>query len=766
MGSCLYPCQYPIMTDGASQIVFRRTLRLETFECVRDLLQQIWDSRPGGAMVFTEAIVSPQFACDRDIANSFIVGVSDGFSVLLRGDRIADRSLDTSFLSSTLTFDGDDIAAFLETLAAGTFTDGHRHNLGRARSRLQPNDPQVQSQFTFALFDLLEQAAQPPSLRRDSDDLALERYQVLDEIIAQVDRNFDLSLVLARAVEKIRQCLHVDRLLVYQFDADRRMAEVLQPHNGDSIEERARSGCVTYQARSSDRITSLLSYGAPFRVGGRNCQLEKYRQGCVLTVDDLKAIDGFPEETCQFWQTPELRSMAIFPIVGRGQLWGLLVAHHCFQPRIWSESDKQFLQQVSRYLSIAVVQSRLSGQLAQEHNNLERCVSERTQALEDAVLAAQAANRIKNEFISTMSHELRTPLTCVIGMSATLLHWSLGQLSPKQREYLQKIHSSGEKLMGSIDNILDISRLESGQLTLHSRWFSLSRLVRQTLRLVEDRARDKDIELNAEVEIEPEEDQFCADRDRVRQSLLNLLNNAIKFTPKGGKTLLKVQRDRSTAIFEIQDTGIGIPDDRKSLLFQAFQQLDSTHTRSYEGMGLGLALAKQFIELHGGSIEVESAVGVGSKFTVRLPLQTHVRGSRSDGLSAAEGGLEMQAKANRNIVLISDRDEEATLICNVLTAAGYHVVWTIEGSTALDRLEVLHPKVALIDADLSDMDGCDIISSLRGAPSTRSIKILPLVDANIPDRCQYYLECGADNCLQKPVEPEELLNCVAALVTV
>jgi two-component system sensor histidine kinase/response regulator len=314
--------------------------------------------------------------------------------------------------------------------------------------------------------------------------------------------------------------------------------------------------------------------------------------------------------------------MLAAPIMFEDKLWGLLIAHQCYTPHQWTESEKSLLTSIAEQLAIAIHQSELMRSLTQEKQTLEQRVIERTMALRDALLAAEAASRLRNEFLATISHELLTPLTYVIGMSSTLLRWPIGELSQRQRDYLQTIHDSGEHLLDMINDILDLSQIEAGKAVLNIAEFSLVKIAENTIESLLDKAQTEQISLKLDLQIDPSRDRFTADVGRVEQVLWNLLTNAIKFTPEGGNVTLRLWVEDDTAIFQIEDTGIGISENQIPLLFEKFQQLDTPYRRRYEGTGLGLALTKQLVELHRGRIEVESTVGIGSIFTVWIPSQS------------------------------------------------------------------------------------------------------------------------------------------------
>jgi signal transduction histidine kinase len=346
---------------------------------------------------------------------------------------------------------------------------------------------------------------------------------------------------------------------------------------------------------------------------------EKYRQGFTLAVADIENAYIISPCLLNFLRTIQVRAKLVAPIVFQEKLWGLLIAHQCTEPRLWLDSEKNLLGQIAEQLAIAIHQAELMRSLKQEKQTLEQRVVERTQALHDALIAAQAASRAKSEFLATISHELRTPLTRVIGMSDTLLRWPLGELSQRQRQYLQIIHDSGEHLLELINDILELSELEAGKAVLNISEFSLAAIAEGCLRSLSEKAKHQAVTLTLDLKTEPTF-RLHADPQRVGQILWNLLSNAIKFTPEGGQVILRVWSENGTAVLQVEDTGIGISQEHLPLLFEKFQQLDTPYRRRYSGTGLGLALTKQLVELHRGRIEVESTLGMGSIFTAWLPL--------------------------------------------------------------------------------------------------------------------------------------------------
>jgi signal transduction histidine kinase len=273
------------------------------------------------------------------------------------------------------------------------------------------------------------------------------------------------------------------------------------------------------------------------------------------------------------------------------------------------------------------------GELATSFNemgeSLQRSVSERerlmadlesaNRSLEDRSVQLEFANRHKSEFLANMSHELRTPLNAIIGFSEVLKQRMYGDLNDDQAEYLEDIHSSGKHLHSLINDVLDLSKIEAGKMELEVAHFDLAATLENASTLVRERARRQGIDLSVEVDDHLEDVE--ADERKVKQILLNLLSNAVKFTPEGGKISLTAVRRGDEVEVAVADTGIGIGPEDRAAVFEEFTQVGSDYDRKSEGTGLGLTLARKFVELHGGSIWLESELGEGSRFAFTLPIR-------------------------------------------------------------------------------------------------------------------------------------------------
>jgi signal transduction histidine kinase len=287
------------------------------------------------------------------------------------------------------------------------------------------------------------------------------------------------------------------------------------------------------------------------------------------------------------------------------------------------------LETVTAQVALAIENAQLY-EAAQRHAvELERIVAERTGELARAKERAEAADRMKSAFLASMSHELRTPLNSIIGFTGIILQGMAGPLNPEQSKQLEMVRSSSLHLLALINDVLDISKIEAGQLEVASERFHLRASINKVLGIVAPHAEKKGLELSAD--ISPEVDEAVGDSRRVEQILLNLLNNAIKFTDRG-KVVVKTEMvpdfmsphgtpGRTAVRFSVSDTGIGIkPDDLKTL-FQPFRQIESGLSRNYEGTGLGLAICRRLADLMGGDISAESTWEKGSVFSFTLPLK-------------------------------------------------------------------------------------------------------------------------------------------------
>ncbi|NTV63813.1 MAG: response regulator [Oscillochloris sp.] len=369
----------------------------------------------------------------------------------------------------------------------------------------------------------------------------------------------------------------------------------------------------------------------------------------------------------------------------------------------------------------------------------------------------------KDAFLSTMSHELRTPLSAILGLSESLSDEIYGPLTTPQRQVLSTIQQSGGHLLTLINDILDMAKIDAGKLDLQIDRFLVSEVCQASLRMIHDAAYAKGVQVS--FGLDNPQLTLSADPRRLKQILFKLLSNAVKFTPEGGHVSLTVSVDpEHTAIrFAVRDTGIGISAVAINQLFMPFSQLDSRLSRQYEGSGIGLALVRQMVDLHGGSVQVESqgVHGQGSCFTVSLPWQ--------------ESGLQLPTVLERDayaqirtprcsaqqpqaaILLVEDNISSSTAIREYLSYHGYAVVVAYNGSEGLQIAREQLPALILMDIQMPVLDGLEATRQLRADATFARTPIIALTALAMPGDRERCLEAGANAYLTKPIGLRVLL---------
>ncbi|MEG4172502.1 MULTISPECIES: ATP-binding protein [unclassified Microcoleus] len=396
-------------------------------------------------------------------------------------------------------------------------------------------------------------------------------------------------------------------------------------------------------------------------------------------------------------------------------------------------------------------------------------------------------NRLKDEFLSCISHELKTPLTAVLGLSSLLKDKLIGELNDRQTRYAKLIHKSGRHLMIIVNDILDLTRMETGQLELIpeaveiastcQRAFEQAKQLQQQEEKNPPSASQTDGTANAEppaqieftLEIEPGLSQLIADELRLRQMLVNLLSNALKFTELGGKIGLKVNVWEGWIAFTVWDTGIGIPADKQHLIFQKFQQLESPLTRRFQGTGLGLVLTQRLARLHGGDVSFISSENQGSQFTLLLP--PNPPGNRSEEVPAQEATEEELLKPQYQIPIANSRSRLVLIVeavpkyiedlTNVISGLGYQVIVARSGTEALEKARRFSPEAIFLNPLLPLLSGWDVLTLLKSDPDTRSIPAIVTATRGEKERASVN---KAEGFLSLPVEEPALRRLLADLI--
>ncbi|MGC9526522.1 MAG: MHYT domain-containing protein [Limnospira sp.] len=582
-----------------------------------------------------------------------------------------------------------------------------------------------------------------------------ERERSILQVVQQMRQSLELDRIFGTATRELRGALNCDRVLVYRFNED---------WSGNFVAESVVEGWVelTSAARRENETVTRIAVnreGCAVKTLNGNYLLADthlqetqggiYGEGASYRcVTDIYTV-GFDECYLELLEQFQARAYIIAPIFRGSQLWGLLAAYQNDRPRRWTTAEIRTVTQISSQLGVAVHQAELFA-----------TTQEQTRQLQAAKEMADAANRAKSEFLANMSHELRTPLNAILGF-AQLMSVRSSSLSPQHRQHIEIINRSGEHLLALIDDILEMSRIEAGRVTLQTNRFDLY----EFLQALEDmfclRARSKNLYLYFErsqnllrwVE---------ADEKKLRQVLINLLGNAIKFTDMGSVTLRvghQMRDSQDILQFEVQDTGFGISPEECDGLFEAFGQTQAG-LNSSEGSGLGLAIAQKFVNLMGGEITVCSAPDRGSTFSFAIPVERgEAQSAEAQGMAGRERTLELAPNQRTYRILVAeDRETNRLLILQLLGSLGFAVREAENGQEAIAIWEGWNPDLILMDMQMPILDGYEATRQIRSRPDGRQIPILALTASAFEEHRQEIVEAGCDDFLRKPFRREELLQ--------
>jgi signal transduction histidine kinase/DNA-binding response OmpR family regulator len=648
---------------------------------------------------------------------------------------------------------------FLTADSTGSTLISKGYSLGAVDYIVKPVEPDILKSKVAVfveLFKKTEEIKRQAELLHEKnielENANLQRLSMLIELGQQLATERDPLQLLEKFCHAARKIVGAHYAAVGMLDADGTLRHFLT--SGFDAELTDTAAVVSQVSR--EILNILLIERRPVRLS---------RTGPVTD-----ALDFLP-------QGRPTDSLLVAPILSPSQVYGWLHLADKFEALEFSEADERLAATLTSQVSVAYENARLYEEAQHHAAELQQEVTERKQAEEErakllvreqaARAEAEAANRTKDEFLATLSHELRTPLTAVLGWSHLLRSGKLPEETAASA--LETIERNARAQSQLIDDLLDVSRIITGKLSLDAHPVSLAPIIEAAINSVRPSAEAKNIRLEMELDQSP--GMVAGDGNRLQQVVWNLFSNAIKFTPVGGQVQVRLKRVNSHVEIRVSDTGQGISADFLPHVFDRFRQADGTTTRTHGGLGLGLAIVRHLVELHGGTVHADSpGSGKGAAFTVNLPLidsgtkPGEVEGEHQTSASA-QSWRDGSALDGLRVLVVDDEDDTRDLIAAVLARGGAEVQTAATASAALQALEQWVPDVLVSDIGMPGEDGYAFIKKVREMDAKQPgwIPALALTAyANVEDR-MHALSAGFQMHMSKPLDPGELVSAVASL---
>lgn len=570
------------------------------------------------------------------------------------------------------------------------------------------------------------------------------------EILTRLGSTIDLDTILREGLSNLMEYTNSPLGAVYLYDPD---SKVLVP----------------FVTNGAKKVVSEQQFDLDEGIPGQTAVKKE-----MIVVTDIPADSIFRIETGLCEISP--KTVVSTPMVFKDMLLGVVITCHLGDV---PPDMLDFMKRIVGQHAVAVNNAKTYLKTQKMASTLK----EQRDELNIKTHELAAASRTKSEFLANMSHELRTPLNSIIGFSDILYDGTFGALNEKQSRYVSNILTSGKNLLGLINDILDLSKVEAGKMELQYEDFNVSDAINEVTTVTAPLAAKKNIVM--ETKIDPGLTTIVADKGKVKQILYNLISNANKFTPEGGSITINGLRVGDMAQIEVKDTGIGISKDDQKKLFQSFVQLDSSTSREYSGTGLGLVLVKRFVEQHSGEVKLQSEPGKGSSFIFTIPIQGKIKAPGAIKEPGAKAGTEVTvipevpvvketvseqdieqieipsiaepegAKGDEPLILVVEDDKNASeLLIITFTKAGYRAVPAYTGKGALALVEKIEPFAITLDIMLPGMDGWEVLNRLKNNPNTCHI---PVIVISMVDNKEIGFAMGVVDYFIKPVEKSALL---------
>ncbi|MEO1670385.1 MAG: PAS domain S-box protein [Cyanobacteria bacterium J06631_2] len=575
----------------------------------------------------------------------------------------------------------------------------------------------------------------------------LQKTQLFNQLTQAIHQSLDTQSIFQTATTQIRQLLEVDCVGIFQLEQDFSSHEL----SHSNISKLVAWDITDYQASLpiSDRLQECC-FDTYLAVN--------YQQGDVLAIADTDTAD-LTEAHQHLLASLNIKAYLVVPLLQGNNLWGLLCLYQFSLPRQWSAADIEFIQKIATQLCLALSQAQLLAQEKQQRHLLDLQNRQLRQAKEEA----EQANIAKSSFLANMSHELRTPLNVILGFSQVMYHDET--VTPSQRETLKIINQSGEHLLHLINDVLEVTKIEAGKTDLKTDSFDLHYLLDSIEKMLSLKAHDQGIELL--FERSPDVPPYInSDQGKVRQILINLLNNALKFTPQGEVKLttsvVTSELNNFELCFTVADTGIGIKASELDCLFDPFVQTESG-IKSQQGTGLGLSIGRKFARLMGGDLTVSSRYGSGSQFSFNLPV-TAVAVVENDPQSARRAIALELGQPEYRLLVVDDKAENRLLLNHLLSALGFVIQEASNGRECLDVCSVWQPQLILMDIHMPLMNGIEATVAIK--KRSPDLPIIALTASAFDSSRLEVLQAGCDDFLSKPIKDTLLFEKIAQYLPV